>query len=398
MQEGISKDRSLQNAIIDSTENPRHCLYFREPADHDTIAKTLVNSNETYELEVLQEYETSVHSHEQFHVISSSQTQFKRWVIIDSIAPLFKVENTPKYPIRIVSHTPTVDFLLLYNSEIIPFLEAYATLFQCRLKETPTELRENIMNDLNVRKPALYGLLIDLEDVFEKVFEKGKSQEPNISGRVFALIANLIFSTPDITRERVFDRYRLLRDLRRVPGWATFREIAGFLRDYLHENGHNTIHTALGSAEGVVDVARFFVSLKELAKDTSLPEEFIFGVLSEIDIMMGRISYFCEDLESLEGKRIKHCYLGDLQRSEHFLSGLAVLSNNIDELLRSDRYSDYRQSLLDLRRGVHTLMDVKKRVFLKCPGSPRCEGEPGCILVKELTEEVNHKLLESPGN
>lgn len=45
----VSKDEALENAIITSLKNPRHCLYFKEKR---AIAKTIINSAKIYELEL----------------------------------------------------------------------------------------------------------------------------------------------------------------------------------------------------------------------------------------------------------------------------------------------------------------------------------------------------------
>ena len=55
MGDKLSKDEALENAIITSLMNPRHCLYFIEKGR--TIAKTIINSAEMYELELNEEYE-----------------------------------------------------------------------------------------------------------------------------------------------------------------------------------------------------------------------------------------------------------------------------------------------------------------------------------------------------
>jgi hypothetical protein len=390
-----SKDNMLENAIVSSLRNPRHCLYYMEPKKPDIVAKTLINSNETYELEIHPKFEVSIHAHEQIHIISSNQTQFKRIILFNSLKPLFRIEGFSVFPIRVVSYKPSVDFHLIYNSEVIPYLEAFAILYQCRLKETPSDLRESLIEDLLVKNPALYGLIIDLEDIFERILEKGKSIDANTYAQIFALVTNLVFSTPNIVKERVFDRFRLLRELEDVPIWKNFNEIAGFLRNYFHENNYHITFTALGSPESILKTADFLFSLKKIVKNTSvgIPKQFIFGVLSEIDIQLGRISYFCDNLENLEGRRINRCYLGHLAKTKHFLSALKIMLNNANEMIQDKNYTQFKKMLIDFRNEIAKFIKIKTRVFENCPGPNYCKGRSDCMLRDILCQEVNERIF-----
>jgi hypothetical protein len=390
----ISKDEMLENAILSSISNPRHCLYYREPSDPNVIAKTLINSNETYELKTIPEYATSIHAHEQIHIVSTNQTQFKRIILLNSLCPPLERRKLSTAPVKITSYKPTVDFLLLYNSEVIPYLEAFALLYQCRLRETPYELKEALIDELSIRNPAVYGLIIDIEDVFERILEKNKS--PDIfSAQIYALIANLVFSSSNIVNERVFDRFRLLREVEGIPEWKTFNDIVTFFSDHFHKNNQNIIITTLGTAESIVETAQLLRTLKELAVNHSveIPKAFLFGILSEVDIQIGRISYFVDDLETLEGKRINRCYIGDLAKTEHFLSALKVLFNNSGEMLQNEKYKQHRDLLIDFRKDVAEIMEIKKRIFQKCPGSKFCKNKAKCLIKGALHQEITDKVF-----
>ena len=57
----ISKDRAIENAIITSAKNPRHCLCYKEIVGDKTVwATTMVNSNKVYRLPLSKDTEYGV--------------------------------------------------------------------------------------------------------------------------------------------------------------------------------------------------------------------------------------------------------------------------------------------------------------------------------------------------
>ena len=390
----LSKDKMLENAILNSVGNPRHCLYFREANDPNIIAKTLLNANETYELRFSPTYALSIHAHEQIHIVSTNQTQFKRIILLNSVCPSLEMKSVSKTPVKITSSKSMVDFLLLYNSEVIPYLEAFAIMYQCKLKETPFDMKSALIDELSVKNPGLYGLVIDIEDVFERIAEKNKSAEIE-KAQVFALLGNLVFSSPDIVNQRVFDRFRLLREAQRIPEWRTFREIASFFTDYLHDNKQDVIITTLGTDESIIETAQFMQVLKELTrqKGIKIPQTFLFGVLSEFDMQIGRISYFVDNLETLEGKAINHCYLGDIAKTNNFLSALKLVLNNTNELIEKEKFHQHLELLKEFRKDITSMLEIKEKVFRKCPGAAFCTGKTRCLIKETLCHEINERLF-----
>jgi len=387
------KEESLENALITSIHNPRHCLYFREKNKTQAVGKTLLNANESYQLEELGEHQMSVVSHEQFHIISTNLTQFKKVLLLSSIVTPYEIPNFSEWPVKVSSFKSSTDFQLIYNSEIVPFLEVFALLYQCRLGITSIDLKEAIIDELSFSNPGLYGMMIDLEDLFERIMAKCKTKE-YMSAGIFSLLANLVFSSPDITRDRVFDRFRLLRDMEKITEWHDFNKIAKYLRDYLYSNGFATISLSLGSAEGIVSTAKFIHSIKEISSPEGVLKPFLFGILSEVDPQIGRISYSCKDLHALEGKKINHCYMGNIWENKAALKSLEILIGNTEELLKNSKYSGQYSLLKEFDADVKKLVAIKKKVFKSCPGPKYCKGKSECQIFDQLYREVAPLLLK----
>jgi hypothetical protein len=394
----LSKDEALENAIINSMNNPWHCLYFKDPSKPDyKIAITLINSNETYELDTREEYKLSIHAHEQFHVVSTIQTQFKRFVILYSIQPHFNYREYSGETINISIPKYSNDLLFVYTTEVVPFLEAFALFTQCRMQETPTDFKNYILSKLARDNPSLYGLVIELEDIIERIFKKGISLQHGTYEGLLLLVANLILSTPNIIENRVFDRYRLLREIKKIPEWGTLNEISKFLREYFNQNNFSIVRTTIGTPEGIISAAEFLRAIKNVKKEHGADslELYLFGILSEIDARLGHISFTCDSLETLEGKRIDKCYMGQLAKDQQLLGALNVVNNNINELIANEAYKIHKDNLTAFKEDIMRLIDIKRQVFQKCPGPDYCRGKSNCLLRNEFCEEIMSSIFRN---
>ena len=401
----VSKDEALENAIITSLKNPRHCLYFKEKR---AIAKTIINSAEIYELELSKKYETSVNAHEHVHVISANQTQFKRIMVLECVNPALRIAKF-LLPLKVKLDRALTDFYLIYSSEVYPFLEAFAILYQCKLQATPSELKEHLLGELYRTNPALLALVVDIDDVFDRIMEKyrgGKKttvraigeeiDKAHLDAAIFAMIMNLVFSTPDIVKERVFDRFRILREIEKIPEWRGYEEIMKHFRNYFHENGLSVSFMPLGTPESIIGAATFLHELKKLELSQEDLEPYIFGLLSEIDTQFGRITYVCDSLKTLEGKRIKKCYMGSIS-SNILFSSIDVTIRNIDEMLRDEKYriyAEYFNLVKEFRNDLVRLRQIKENIFRKCPREKHCIGRKDCAIREELCKEVLEKILK----
>jgi len=403
--EEISKDEALENAIITSLENPRHCLYYREPKDRTKIAKTLINASEIYELPIHERYEISINAHEQTHIISANQTQFKRMMVLEGINPSLDVTRF-SFPMKVKYDRSLTDLNLIYNSEVEPFLEAFATIYQCRLQATPNDLKEYLLIQFYSSKPSLYALSIDIEEIFEKIMAKyeGKGKmivkalnkqvdKVYLSPAIFGMIMNLTFSTPNIINERILDRFRLIRDIEKIPKWKNFEEITEYFIRYFQEHHFSVSFMSLGTPESILNSAYFLSEIKNADFVQETLEPYIFGLLSEIDTQFGRITYICDSLATLEGKRIKKCYMGSVSRDLLF-SSIEVTIRNIDEMLQSrDKiYIKHFDLLREFREDLTKLKYIKEKTFNKCLRGKSCIEKTECPikggLCKAMLEEI----------
>jgi len=320
----LSKDEALENAIVTSITNPRHCLYFMEKGR--TVAKTIINSAEMYELELREEYENSVHSHEFIHFISANQTNFKRMLVLEALTRSF-VRGS--------------DFHFIYDHEVVPMLEAFAIFYQCAIPETPEDLREHIITQISVSQPSILRLMWDIKEFLEKLMEKCVLKIKYFPKSLFVILINAIFSTPNIVKERIFDRFRVLKDIEKIPEWKEPTEIGAYIGKVLRQNGFSISSASYGAPESLVSCAFYLSELKNLLKNLDIDEElferYIFGILSEIDLSFGGILYVCDSLKTLEGKRIKGCYMGRIPK-ELLLSSTKHTIKNLELALKNTKF------------------------------------------------------------
>jgi hypothetical protein len=294
-------------------------LYFLEKGKN-AVGKTLLSSNEVYQLENLGKHQTSITAHEQIHIISTLATQFKRSIVTEGLHSVSDNYEFDKYPTNKSLSKASSDFLFLYNNEIVPLLEAFALIYQCRLAATSVDLKEGILSEISMKNHALFNIMMDLEDLFERIKQKCTLKE-DMSAPLFFLLTNLIFSTPNVMVQRVFDRYRTLRDIQNIPEWDDYKKISGNLRDYLNTNDYQTVSLNLGSEESILGTAYFLDNIKKnMPEDREKIKPYLFGILSELDPQLGRICYSCKNLETLEDKKINHCYMGNLYKKAERLT------------------------------------------------------------------------------
>lgn len=383
----MNNDEHLENSILTSTNNLRHCLYFLEK-DKNAVGKTLLSSNEAYQLDDLGKHQISVTAHEQIHIISTSATQFKRQILLEGLHSVSDTYEFDNYPTNKSLNKASSDFLFLYNNEIVPLLEAFALVYQCRLAATFIDLKNGILSEISMKNHALFNIMMDLEDLFERIKQKCVLEE-DISAPLFFLLANLVFSTPNVIEQRVFERYRILRDIQKIPEWNDYKKIAGYLRDYLNSNGYQTISLNLGSEESILGAAYFLENLKK-----SIPENrekitpYLFGILSELDPQLGRISYSCKDIKTLEGKKINHCYMGNLYEKGKLFETDRITLNNTDEVLFNKKYSDHSEGLRKYRKDMKLFFKIKKKVFQSCLHPEKCKGKEECQLRDKFLSEL----------
>ncbi len=383
----MSKDEHLENSILTSTNNIRHCLYFLEKGKN-AVGKTLLSSNEAYQLENLGKHQISVTAHEQIHIISTSATQFKRQILLEGLHSISDNYEFDKYPTNKSLSKTSSDFLFLYNSEIVPLLEAFALLYQCRLAATSIDLKDNILSEISMKNSALFNIMMDLEDMFEQIKQKCTLKE-DMSAPLFFVLANLIFSTPNITDQRVFDRYRNLRDIQSIPEWDDYKKIAEYLRDYLNSNGYQTVSLNLGTEESILQAANFLDALKRnIPKDRGKIRPYLFGILSELDPQLGRISYSCKDFVILENKKINHCYMGNLYEKGVLFETDRIVLNNTDEVLLNKKYSDHLKVLSNYKKDMELFFNIKKNVFQSCLHPEKCKGKEECPLRDKFLSEL----------
>ncbi|MBD3228458.1 MAG: hypothetical protein GF329_09740 [Candidatus Lokiarchaeota archaeon] len=227
-----------------------------------------------------------------------------------------------------------------------------------------------------------------IEDIFEKIKEKCVSNS-DVSIELYFVLSNLVFSTPDPINQRVFDRYRILRDMEKIPEWKDYKKIAMHLRDYLASNGYDSISLNLGSEKGIIEMAYFLNKIKRCAPDDRhVIQPYIFGILSELDPQLGRISYSVKDLKTLEGKRINHCYMGNLFENNLLFETDRIILNNIDEVIRNKKYSDNLEVLRNYRKDMDKFFKIKKNVFQSCLYPGKCKGNEECPLRDKFLSEL----------
>jgi len=119
---------------------------------------------------------------------------------------------------------------------------------------------------------------------------------------IFGMIMNLTFATPNIVEERIFDRFRSIRDLEGVPEWKTFEQIAEYFTKYFHDTGFSISFMPLGVPESIIGSAYFLSEIKNVDPTQLALEPYVFGLLSEIDVQFGRITYACKKITAKWGR------------------------------------------------------------------------------------------------
>mgnify|MGYP000029319009 CR=1 FL=1 len=374
----MSKDEALERAIITSVRNPRHCLYFKEPRGVK-VASTMVTTNEIFRLsrpegvgqEVWNRYEKSFLLHEVTHSRSCLNTEFRRALIISSIASPDLVE--PK------------EFFFVYNHEIVPFLEAFALYDQLLSDCTPEDLRAGVLEFLRVHNPAQLRIMVDINRIMKK-FEKKLKKKANI----FDLILDSVFASPNPVEDRISERFKLIRNLpeEEIPELKDELELMNFLIEKFEKEGKVITSHVFFSYAGYSSILHFLDFLRELGVGL---ESCLFSVLNELDVAFVPIVYEVDDLEEIEARRISKCMMWEMIKDGSFFqtipSQVKVLRKEIA------RVKKCRRMLNDFIEVLLRLDNVKKSVFSKCPGIEFCRGREECMLKSKLFEEIRKAIL-----
>jgi uncharacterized protein YqgV (UPF0045/DUF77 family) len=280
-----------------------------------------------------------------------------------------------------------------YNNEIHPLLEAFALFHQ--MKIAPTDLREQLIIEAR-KEPLLFEKLKWLEEILKKVMEKNLTHDAN-PFVIFGNLASITFSSLNVEKERVTDRLKLLRDVD-LPWWENDSDLVRYIIDCFHENGLSITLTPYGTTESVFSAAIFLQVIKNIYRTIPEPllqslEDYVLGILSEIDVQIGPISYTCSSLDTLEDKKINYCYLGCIARGKDFFTPLELTKNVICNLLSKKLDTKDKQLLLDYDEDLSNLSSIKKEIFQKCAGPECCRGKADCILRAELGQRVMNSIL-----
>jgi len=398
MKSKISKDEALENAIITSAKNPWHCLYLKDGKAE--IAKTFINTNRFYRLRTLKtKYEPSIRVHEYTHTQTCKNMPFKAFLLVSSIFEQHGIGEAYAYE--------NFDSLFIYNNEIVPFLEAEALIFQLLNVQTPKDLKEGIISHLKVNDPLSILLISDLGEIIKKFTNK---KIPRFRPEDFVpatyVIMSFINNSPNWIRERVFDRFRLLRDLSfdKIKKWKDINDLYTFINDYFYQNNFRTVD--LRRPFHIIAEARVWASMKDVLNKISTLSSlkpFIFGFLGEVDNAFSPISYVCDSLNSLPGKKtlpgeqIDICHLGKVALKKEFYTTLQKRQTDIDQILSNRHVVSVTkldvQSMEKYKDTLKQLEKIKKNIFKNCPGPDYCKGKEECKLQDEICQQVKNLLV-----
>jgi hypothetical protein len=125
-----------------------------------------------------------------------------------------------------------------------------------------------------------------------------------------------------------------------------------------------------------------------MPEDREKIKPYLFGILSELDPQLGRINYSCKNLGTLEGKKINHCYMGNLYKKGVLFETDRIILNNTDEVLLNEKYSDRLEVLSNYRKDMEKFFKIKKKVFQSCLYPEKCKGEEECPLRDKFLSEL----------
>jgi hypothetical protein len=370
--------KMLEDAINTSVVNPRHCLYFKDSKRECAI--TLVNAHRIYRLRGIKEhYQKSLDVHEGAHIRACLNTSFKKFLITYSL-----LSPSGYKPIQ-------KDLLIIYNYEIVPFLEAFALYLQTNHSVTPKDLKEGIINELSTRDPTTFQIMSDLDIVLEKLKSKCRKKPIRSPFDIFSIVMNIIFSSINPIEDRIFDRYRLIEKLseKEIPKWSKTNELTTFLTDFFEGNNHEVAFRGFYTAESLVLVYDFWHYIKQLIEEKkvawTLIKRYIFAILSELDDEFAPIIYETDDLRKLENPRISQCLIcRRISQKKFFKSTGDARFSFLDEIVVRLKNKKIKDSLKELRNDYTRLNKLKTKVFSKCPGNDVCIGKERCQLEDDL--------------
>jgi hypothetical protein len=374
-------------------------LYFRDP-DGIRFASTIVSTNKVFRIKrpkkvdknMWEKYGESLLVHEVTHARSCLNTEFKRAIVISS---LFS-------PIGFLREK---DFFVIYNCEIVPILEALAIYNQVTNVATTAEFRQIILDHLKVHDPACSQLMEDFHNIlgkFEGKFQRRRKFD------IFNIIMDLILSSPNPLKDRIYDRLRLIRDIPEgdIPAWKDTLDMQFFIAKCFRKDNRGIVSQNLFMRESYESLLYFWNGLKQLLREHSSDyaieervKEHIFAILSELDIAFAPIIYEVDDLEELRNREIIRCLMSESMSRNGFFDTIrlntGVLNRLISEAKSSER--DYKRLLENLGRQLSKLDNLKKEAFSKCPGIEVCRAKSQCELEGNLWKAVKKVFIDKTG-
>jgi hypothetical protein len=381
----ISGDRALENALLTS-KSSWHCLYFG--SRNQGVAKTFLNSNRFYCLPTTMKYENSIHLHEVVHTDGCQGLPQVAAYLASCISNAFGI------PDRHDDHE-FFDLMFVYNAEAVELFEAVAYHLQIASSATPLDLKEAIIADLKTHNPSRLSLTLQLNDTVNRMISRkvGSKTKDDLWKLPLSLV-RLACATKDWVKERVFDRFRVMRDLKptEIPQWRNLDQLYNSLGARLLERRFQIVE--MRSPRSIVSDANLWVWFRRLISEmgsTTPLRPSIFGFLRQLDPTFGPIGFVCHSLETLSEKKVNYCNLGQNLRAmnpnRHFQRRRADLKKVLSDKLILG--SGAVPSLKSYELALHQLTSVKKEVAMMCPGLRHCKRESECRIEEEVYRRIS---------
>jgi hypothetical protein len=221
---------------------------------------------------------------------------------------------------------------------------------------------------------------------------------------IFNVIMDSILSSPNPLKDRIYDRFRLLRDIpeETIPKWKDILELQSFIAKCFRINNRGIISQNLFMPESYESLNYFWNYVKRLLREypSNLIEErakeHVFGVLSELDIAFAPIIYEVDNLETLKNKKIIRCIMSESMSKNGFFDTIPLNIGVLDKLISGTKSNDrnYRELLKNLRCELKNLDEIKREIFSKCPGMRICRGKSRCGLEEDLWKAMKKIFID----
>ena len=390
----ISKGRALENAISNS-RSPWHCLYFS--SSEQPVARTFLNSNKFYCLPTRPEYENSIHLHELIHVDGCQGLPQAAAYLASSMLDEYGMPD--RY-----DDYEYFDLMFVYNAEVAELFEAVAYHFQIGSSTTPLDLKEGIIADLKVHDPLRFSLALQLNDAIKRLIDRKRpAQSEDDIWKLPLGVLRLTCGTKDWVKERVFDRFRVIRDLRpvEIPRWQSLDQLYNFLAGRLIEKEFQIVD--MRSPYSVLNEANLWFWFRKLIRRmrTSAPlKPFIFGFLRQLDPSFGPIGFVTDSLDALSTKRVNYCHLDKNIHNVNMNKMLERRKIDLEELLSHENAKASKRTsslLMQYKRALQQLESIKEDVSKMCQGLRGCKRKAECAIENEVYQKISRTWFSKDG-